>query len=173
MNFKVEIRKTCKICNKPLTKKRLRTYCSPTCRNKFFNKKYSGMHTEWQRKKRDKEAEKPSPTKIQCLICGKWYVQVCSHTFQIHELSGRSYREYFDLEVKRGVIPKWYRKLKGDQAIENGTFKNLKNGKRYWFVLGDKRAGNYRRSHITLERLRNLHKLKGLDNTIGKTYNGL
>jgi hypothetical protein len=163
MNFKVEIRKTCKICKKPLTKKRLRTYCSKTCRNKFYTKKYNSYRTKWQRFKRDKLAEKYSPNKVQCLICGKWYIQVCTHIVQIHGLLGRSYREYFDLEVKKGVVPKWYKKLKGDQAIENGTFKNLKNGKKYWFVLNDKRAGKYHRSHITLERLKVLNKLRGLD----------
>jgi hypothetical protein len=163
MKFKIEIRKTCKICHKLITKNRARTYCSPTCRIEFYNKRYCAYRTKWQRETRDRIAEKPSPNKVQCLICDRWYVQVCSHIVQIHGLSGRRYREYFDLEVKKGVVPKWYKKLKGDQAIENGTFKNLKNGIKYWFVPNDKRAGKYHRSHITLERLKGLNKLRGLD----------
>jgi len=81
-------------------------------------------------------------------------VQVCSHVWQVHGLIGREYREYFDLEVKRGVVPDWYRELKGDIAIENGTYKNLEAGKKYRYVKGDNRLGKYKRSHITIERLK-------------------
>lgn len=158
--FKVEIRTTCKVCEQPITEKRFRSYCSASCRNKFFNKKYSEAHTIWQRKRNDARASIPSDKKVQCLICKKWYVQVCTHTLQVHGVGGREYREAFDLEVKRGVVPKWYRELKGDQALENGTVENLKKGKKFWFVKGDKKAGRYHRSPITLARLKKLHKYK-------------
>jgi len=75
-------------------------------------------------------------------------------------MTGREYREYFDLEVKRGVVPKWYRELKGDQAIKNGTYKNLKEGAEFRFVKGSKSAGRYHRSHITMARLSKLSKLR-------------
>ena len=156
--FKVEIRKTCKICEKPLTNKRARTYCSKVCRNYFFNKKYSKMHTDWHRAKRDKEAETPSPKKVQCLVCKKWYVQVCTHVQQVHGITGRKYREAFDLEVKRGVVPKWYRELKGGQALDNGTYKNLRAGKKFRYKKGSKTAGKYRRSPITIARLKKQFK---------------
>jgi hypothetical protein len=55
-------------------------------------------------------------------------------------LTGREYREEYNLPVKRGVIPSWYREWKGDQAIENGTVSNLKLGKKYWYTKGDPRA---------------------------------
>jgi len=71
----------------------------------------------------------------------------------------------FDLEVKKGVVPTWYKEMKGDQAIGNGTVGNLKKGKKFWFKKGDKKAGKYHRSHITLERLKKLH-------TLTKKYNG-
>ena len=158
--FKVQIRKKCKVCKNPITTKRFRTYCSTACRNRFFNKKYREYGRQWQIEQRNKIADKPIPRKVQCLICGRWYVQVCTHTLQVHGLNGREYREYFDLERKRGVVPFWYRQLKGDQALENGTFKNLKIGKKWWFVPGDKKAGKYTRSHITLERLRKLHLMR-------------
>ena len=115
---------------------------------------------EWQRAKRGKEATEPSDKKVQCLICNKWYVQVCSHVFQVHHLTGREYREQFDLEVKRGVLPKWYRELKGEIALDNGTYKNLKVGKKFWFKKGSKTAGRYKRSPITIARLRALDKRK-------------
>lgn len=36
----------------------------------------------------------------------------------------------------------------------------LKAGKKYWFKKGQKDLGKYERSEITMERLRNLHKIK-------------
>jgi hypothetical protein len=55
-------------------------------------------------------------------------------------MTGREYREYFELPIKRGVVPIWYRKLKGDIAIENKTAENLKGGKQFWYIKGDPRA---------------------------------
>ena len=159
--WKVEFRTTCKMCGDPLPNARYRTYCSTKCRNRRNSavQQKSGYNTEYQRMKRDEIAKIPSPDKVQCLICGKWYVQLCTHTVQVHKMTGREYREYFDLEVKRGVIPAWYRKVKGDKAIENETYKNLKVGEKYRFKKGSKTAGVYHRSHITVKRLKNLHKL--------------
>ena len=154
--WNVEIRTTCKICGGPLPNARYRTYCSAKCRNKRNNAKQAekGYSTEYQRKLRDKEASKPSPDKVQCLICGKWYVQVGSHVWQVHHLIARKYREQFGLDVKRGTVPEWYRKVKGEQALENGTFKNLEKGAEFRFKKGDKRAGHYERSQQTLDRLK-------------------
>lgn len=159
IKFKVEIRKTCKVCDESITHPRSRTYCSPGCRNKFFNKKYAGNHVAWNRAKRDREAMAPDDRKVQCLICGKWYVQVGSHIIQVHGSTAREYREAFDLERKRGTVPAWYRQLKGDQALENKTYENLKAGAKYRFKPGDIRAGKYKRSAVTLARLQKLHRL--------------
>ncbi len=68
------------------------------------------------------------------------------------------YREYFKLEVKRGVVPDWYRKLKGEQAIDNETYKNLIKGAKFRFKKGQEGVGVYKRSPITLDRLKNQHK---------------
>lgn len=155
--FKVEIRQNCLICKKKLGY-RQRTFCSSECRHKDEALRYKDYRVKWRLANRDKVAEIPSSDKIQCLVCGKWYVQVCSHAVQRHGFaSGREYREYFELEVKRGVVPSWYRKLKAEQVFENGTVKNLKKGKKYWFVKGDERAGRYQRSPITLARIKKLH----------------
>lgn len=154
--FKVEIRKECKICNAPITIPRGRTYCSEKCRVKFHNTKQRPDQKIWQQKRRDALASVPSDKKVQCLICKKWYVQVGTHVVQIHGVSAREYRENFDLERKRGVVPKWYREMKGEQAINNGTVVNLKQGAKFRFVKGDTRAGRYTRSQITMERLKKL-----------------
>ena len=158
--WKVENRETCKMCGSSLPNARYRTYCSTKCRNKSNGAKrvLSGYSKEYQREKADKKASVPSKDKCQCLICGRWYVQVCSHVKLRHSMTGREYREYFELEVKRGIAPEWYRKLKGDIAIDNKTYLNLRRGAQFRFVKGDKRAGKYKRSPITIERLKNKHK---------------
>ncbi len=158
--IKIEIRTTCKICGNKLGY-RQRTFCSATCRNKSYSIKAikSGYSKEYQRKRQDLLASKPSNKKVQCLICGKWYVQLGSHLVQRHGYNTcREYREEFGLEVKRGVVPKWYRKMKGDTTLKNGTYKNLKAGEKYWFKLNDEKAGKYKRSQITLERVSLLGK---------------
>lgn len=91
---------------------------------------------------------------IQCKICGKWFRQVGSHVTQVHKLTAREYREYIGVDVKRGLLPDDLRKLYGEQALENGTYKNLKAGKKYWFKPGQEGVGVYKRSDQTLERLR-------------------
>ena len=114
----------------------------------------------WQLARYDKIASQKDPDKIQCLICGRFYTQVGSHIFQRHEMTAREYREYFELEVKRGIVPDYYRSFKGQQALGNGTWQNLKKGKQFWFKPNDTKAGKYKRSPVTLARLKNLHKLR-------------
>ena len=152
--FKVEIRSDCKTCGGALPNARFRTYCSKECRSKVYNGRYSAKYTEWQRQKRDRIASIPSEDKCQCLVCGKWYVQVCSHAYVKHGMTGREYREYFKLEVKRGVTPEWYRKMKGEQAMDNQTWKNLEKGAKFRFKKGQEGIGVYERSPITIERLK-------------------
>lgn len=155
--FKVEIRETCKMCPTKLIG-RQRTFCSPTCRNKNNYQKQKVYQYEYQRERMDRLASESSDKKCQCLICKRYYVQVGTHIVQRHGMTAREYREHFDLEVKKGILPAWYKKLKGDLALENGTFKNLEAGEKFWFKKGSKTAGKYKRSHITLERLSNLCK---------------
>jgi len=152
----------CIVCGKPLGYRKIR-FCNDTHRRYFWNRRPDRMEKmrEWQIIYNNRKATY-SPDKIQCLLCGLWYRQVGTHIWQRHKMSGREYREYFDLEVKRGILPPDLRELKAEYVKENGTIENLKTGKKYWFVKGDKRAGRYKRSHITMERLHNLHKLKNI-----------
>lgn len=152
----IEQRDSCKRCGKDLPNARYRVYCSKECRERsnYLKQKKSGYNTRWQKEKRDYLASLEDPKKVQCLICGKWYVQVCSHVQQVHGMTKREYKKEFGLDVKRGVVPDWYRKLKGDQAMNNDTYKNLKAGEKYRFKKGDPKVGVYTRSQQTLERLR-------------------
>ena len=155
--MKIEIRTHCKVCNKKL-KDRQRTFCSEKCRNSTHYQRYKKKISEWQRERRQKKLKEEGKELVQCLICGRHYVQLGSHVVQVHRMLAREYRECFKLEVKKGTVPAWFRKLKGDQALENKTYKNLKAGKKFWFKKGDSKAGKYKRSPITLERLKELHK---------------
>jgi hypothetical protein len=108
---------------------------------------------------RIRNINKGLPT-IKCLICGKDFRQVGSHITQVHGITAREYRETFELEVKKGLLPPDLRELKGNQALENGTWKNLKVGKKYWFKKGQEGVGVYKRSKITLEKLKALNKTR-------------
>lgn len=160
-NWKVEIRTNCKICNNPLPTRRHRTYCSPRCRNKEYGQRYKELRRKWAQDKRG-EAPEVDGTKVQCPICDKWYVQLGTHAIQAHEYdTAREFKEDSGLDVKRGVVPEWYRELKGKQALSNGTWKNLSKGKKFWFKKGSKIAGRYKRSPQTLRRLRKQGKEMG------------
>jgi len=132
----VKIRKNCLVCGQKIEGKRYRTYCSTKCRNRRNNQKYYKRRLKQAREKRGEYKK----GKVKCLICGKWYVQVGTHIVERHKLLAREYRELYELPVKKGITPIWYKELKGEQAIENGTYKNLKEGKKYHFKKGDKRA---------------------------------
>lgn len=135
--FKVQLRTNCKICGTKIDRpSRYRTFCSKKCRNKFHNKKHYPHRNKLAQFKRAEYR----PGKLKCMICGGWYVQVGSHIVQKHKITAREYREIMNLPVKRGVVPSWFRKLKGDQALKNKTFLNLKSGKKHWFKKNDKRA---------------------------------
>jgi len=138
--WKVKSRKTCAICGKIITTKRFRSYCSDTCRNKRNSIKYKKYRSIMQTKRYDALASIPSKEKKQCKICHRWYVQLGSHIVQRHGMTAREYREKFNLPLKKGIVPKWYKKLKGDQALENKTCKNLKSGKKFRYKKGDPRA---------------------------------
>ena len=164
-NFSVEFRKDCKICGKPL-KKGQRVYCSKLCRNREYNKRYAIYRREWQRDWWGKAPEIEG-TKIQCPLCKKWYVQVGSHIVQRHGYeTAREFREDMGLDVKRGIVPEWCRQLKGELALDNDTWKNLKKGQKFWFKKGSKVAGRYKRSKQTVARLQK----QGA--SIGKQYGG-
>lgn len=97
--------------------------------------------------------------KIQCKICGSWYWQLGSHVVQRHDITARDYRIKFGFDYKTGkeTTAKHLRELYKKQALENGTYKNLRKGICFRFIKGDERAGRYKRSKQTMERLRLPH----------------
>lgn len=144
--------KKCLVCQKTIERKQKANntkFCSVSCRNKSYQPRVS----LWQQRKQDKIASIFSPNKIKCLICGRFYRQVGTHIVQRHGISARKYREEFELEVKKGILPQDLRELKGRQALENGTVSNLEKGKVFRFKKGGV-VPKYKRSVITLEKLK-------------------
>lgn len=164
--MKIEIRKDCKVCGNKIIKKRFRTFCCGPCREQWHEQHGRKDYREKNKEKfmlraRERTQEKlrqRNKELVQCLICEKHFIQVGSHVSQVHKMTAREYREEFELEVKRGTVPAWYRKLKGDIALENNTYKNILDNKKTRFKKGDKKAGRYKRSPIALERLKTLYK---------------
>lgn len=139
MSWKIKTRKTCLLCGSKIKTKRFRTFCSGGCRVLFHSRKHAKQSVAWQRNKQDKIASVPSPGKVKCLVCNRWYVQVGTHIRQRHKMSARQYRELYDLPVKRGILPTWFRIVKASQVTKK-ALSNLKHGKKFWYKPGDIRA---------------------------------
>lgn len=132
----------------------VRKFCSKTCRQKHYNTSRREYQRLWQLRKGDIAREKREVL-IQCKVCGRKFVQIGSHVVQHHGYtSARQYREEWDYDVKRGMVPEYYRKIKAEKVFENGTVKNLLAGKKHWFQPGQKELGKYRRSAQTMARLK-------------------
>lgn len=139
-NSKTEKPKNCIVCNQEIPKKH-RTYCSKKCRTLYNSRKNAKNTAEWTRKRRDELASIPSPDKIKCLICGRYYKQIGSHVYLTHKIKARTYREEMNLPVKKGMLPEKYRKIKAELAIQSeSTQKNLEKGKKFRYKKGDERA---------------------------------
>lgn len=153
----------CLICGEKLGYKK-RKFCSKKCSTRFFNQKNKQYNVEWQRKRRDEKATK-GDNKVQCLICGKWYIQVGTHIVQVHKMTAKEYRKKFGFDLKRGQIKGEYLKLKRKQVFECGGVENLKgiNSEKYRFKKNQKNLGKYERSEQTIKRLqdhiKNISKL--------------
>lgn len=42
--------------------------------------------------------------RVQCHICGRWYISLASHVYQAHDMLADEYREQFGLNYTRGLI---------------------------------------------------------------------
>ena len=130
-------------------------FCSVTCRSKM---RYQTYVKDWVKKRRDAEASIQTDAKVQCQICGKWYIQVGSHIWNTHKMTARDYRKEYGFDVKRGQTRGWYHDLKAERAYTTGGIENLLKGVRFWFKKGQEGVGVYQRSSETLARLKNLSK---------------
>ena len=109
---------------------------------------------EYYRQYRARKFGKPNYTQQdmeKCLICRVYFVFLGAHVYQKHQLLMEDYKNIFGLDKKRGRTKGQFRLLK---AKTNKGIKNLRKGKQFRFVKGDKVAGRYVRSKETQRRLR-------------------
>lgn len=123
-NFTVAILDDCKVCGSKIDKtgnKRLRSYCSKECRDKWHRRKLveSGYSREVQRKAADAKAAEASIHKKKCGICGRWYRKVASHITQRHGMDAREYKEHMDLPTTHGILPEDLRERLSQNAKDN------------------------------------------------------
>jgi hypothetical protein len=118
--------KICPECNSAFdTTYGKKVYCTRKCTVAFNNHKKYNKYAEG---------------KIQCRLCGGWFVKPIAHSWQIHHIEEHEYKEMFDLPFKRGIIPEWHRKILAERVIEDGTIENLKKGANRRYTKNDPRA---------------------------------
>lgn len=124
-------------------------YCSKKCYNQAF---YWRVGKKFQEEKGGKYEK----GKLQCPVCKKYYHKLISHTYQKHELKAREFKEYYGLDVKKGLLSEKARDTHRKIVLDNWelNMENLRKGRGFWFKKGDTRAGRYVRSKETMERLR-------------------
>jgi hypothetical protein len=162
LNYKI----VCQVCKKPFKTSRPQyKYCAG-CRKIAYRK----LQTEGSRRFYAKNTGLFSKGKLKCKICGKWYIQLCSHVIQKHGMTSKEYKQMLGTYTSKGLIPKWYHDLKSEQVKPSSKLSALIHGYKTRFKPGDSRAGNYQRSEEHLKALSALGKRTGLLN-IKKTRN--
>jgi hypothetical protein len=58
--------------------------------------------------------------KVQCHICGNWYVELGRHSATKHKVNADQYRAYFGLACGRALCPEWFSKKRSDKAKAEG-----------------------------------------------------
>jgi hypothetical protein len=124
--FTVPSLDACKTCTLPLAplrihNRRIRAFCSSTCRNRSNAIKAwrKAVENGTQHKQVDKHATIAS-NKKQCTICQRWYLKVGSHITQRHGLTAREYREQIGAPLRRGLLSDSERaKLRDNVVIHN------------------------------------------------------
>jgi hypothetical protein len=72
----------------------------------------------------------------------------------MHGMDEREYKRIAGLDHKKGLIPETLKEIKARHVFENKTYTNLVSGKSTRFVKNDPRAGRYKRSPQTMNRLK-------------------
>lgn len=67
---------------------------------------------------------KESNGKVECHICGKWFIELGRHVSAKHKVSADEYRAYFGLATKRALCPKSFSKERSERAKEQGLGKH-------------------------------------------------
>lgn len=68
---------------------------------------------------------KPLNDRIQCLICGKWYIFLASHVWQTHGWTVDDYREEFGLNRGTPLCSQSYSDMHRDKCLRLNLVKNI------------------------------------------------
>jgi hypothetical protein len=150
----------CFTCKKEMVRtSNSQRFCSVQCRQ-YNNQDFKRLRSaEWQRERRATQLAK-HPGRIQCLFCLKYYRKVGAHVVSMHEMTAREYREYHQLEVRRGILSEYERVPLRENVLSNGTINNLQKGKPFRFVKGGK-VPSYVRSQETRDKMKLNHTKNG------------
>lgn len=128
---KQKLSKSCLLCKKTFQTARVKqSVCSRECRTIYNNQRAVDLVNETRET-------------FKCRICGRDFVQIGSHVVQKHGYkTAREYREEFGYLLKKAIVPESFRKMKREQALENGTslINHPEYGIKTRFVKGDSRA---------------------------------
>lgn len=156
------MQKNCKQCKAPIdftTRSNSALYCSVACYQRATNERTAEYRANYQRARSNARALDPSPDKLQCAICKRYYRRVVRHVNEAHGMTARQYKQdILDVDVIKGLLTPQDRANMRRHTKRNGTINNLQAGKGTRYQPNDKRAGNYRRSAQTMARLHVLHK---------------
>ena len=129
-------------------------YCT-ACRVEAY--RYTEYRTAWQATERARQATSPQADKIQCYICKLYYKKPISHAWQVHGVHEREYKEALGLDHKKGIIKEEAKEVLREHIKDNYAVvvtKNLlKGGAKTRYKPQDPRAGKYKRSQQTMDRL--------------------
>ena len=88
----------------------------------------------------DKVAQIPDDNKIECLICGQWYLKPMGHVAQRHGMSAREYKKKFGYPLKKGLVGIKLHKRFVKMGKENPSWRVnlLIKGRDFRFKIGHK-----------------------------------
>lgn len=98
-----------------------------------------------------------------CHICGKAYTKLQSHIYNAHHMSKNEYCDMFGLDRKVRMTTDKYNKIMHDYALQYNMDKQVvRVGIKTRFKKGQ--DNHYKRSYMTMERLKNYGKTMGYKN---------
>lgn len=98
-----------------------------------------------------------------CHICGKAFTKLQSHIYNAHKMSKKEYCEMFGLDNKVRMTTDTYNKIMRDYALQYNMDEQVKRvGVNTRFRKGIN--NNYKRSYMTMQRLKNYGKTLGVKN---------
>lgn len=154
---RLNLTKKCTVCGKEyVAHSNARKYCD-SCKVAKYKEMQKRAWTKANYKNQQREYQKKSQDKSQCLICGAWVKAPAMHAYQKHGVSARDYKEAFELPFGKGLLPEYLKEIKREAVFSNGTVKNLKKGSFKRFKKGEDRTRDGVRRRLELKQISKLN----------------